>query len=558
MKKDFSEVLKSLPQKLQSLKSVAADLQLRLGGKKPRRLLSVDFGQACVKIVYTETQEAAFKLLKYAVKRIAGKDKKSEIANFINDFVRLKSIRESDVALTISDPDAVIVKHIELPALPKSEILEAAKWQLKEEIPFALEEGLIDFQIVREFTDEQGARRNRIAFIVARRRTIDEYISVVRTCNLNPVKVSHPPFDYGNILSLHPESASISAVLDIGYSEASIYIYQNNQLQFIRKLPCGSDRLTRSLTAALISDKGRIELSYAQAEDIKISFGIPQDSDRILKDRIHAGQIVSLMRPFMETLVTELKRTFDYFRAKFDKDSTMLYLTGGGANLKNLDTYLSKELNMPVSRLAIPDAVDTRGNLLAELETDQNQLISALGAALPGVRTVNLLPPEIRAEKVQLIEKVSLRLTAITAAAVFLFLLSVVNFQARDYKKRLSNARTHLGNIGQLKSLTQGVIAYNNLIATVRQGRVPAAGLLKVVANLVPEDITLNELILNQESHNLNLKGAVSMHGGAAEDVLTRFMEDIENSTFFTEARLISLNQTEQNWTFEIDCELVY
>lgn len=528
---------------------------------RPKRFLSIDFGQAVLKVAYMESKGGGFRLLNYDLKKISSaKEGKEEIVGFITNFIETNSILEKGVYLTISDVNSIVIKPLTLPVVPKEEVLEAAKWELKEEVSFDLENALFDWQVVKEYTDEEGSKKNQIVCVMAKREIINKYLSITSSCNLVPVRISSGPFNYAEVLRRQEsETPQIQAVLDIGFKQSTLCVYKNERLQFIRTLPFSCDGITQSLTGVLISDKGRLQLSYEEAEDIKQTFGVPQDETLVLKNGIRAMQVISLMRPLLEGLARELNRSFDYFTSNFQEESpSALYITGGGANLKNLDGYLSKELNKDVSNLPIPGCIDMQIKEKESLEKHLNQMINCLAAVLAGPRAVNLLPPEVKAKKTEFIEKVSLRLVAIAVGAILLFSLFVVKLQIRDYRNRLENAKVHLQTLGEVRVLKQNIDVREDFLSTIRKGRVPVDGLLKLISTLIPENIVLDELALNQKAHNLTLRGAIFGAEQVADLALTEFMEDIEASSFFTEASLTSSEKVGKSRKFEIKCDLVY
>lgn len=526
--------------------------------KKPTKFLSIDFGQAFVKIVYAEPQPHNLKLIDYDFKKISSIQKdRAEVVAFINNFINKNSILEKELYLTISDPDSVIIKHLSLPALPKEEILEAARWQLKEDLPFDLENAIIDWQIGKEYTNEEGIKKNEIMLVLAEEQSLDKYISIILDCNLSPTMVSSGPFNYAHILRYSNLKDPVQAILDIGYRDTTLCIYKNKKLNFIRKLPFSSQKLTQSLTGTLVSDRGRIELSYEEAEKIKESFGIPQEETQVSKNNISAMQVISLMRPHLELLVTELKRTFDYFTSNLNEEMpTILYLTGGGNNVNNLDKYLNKELKINITKLPIPDCIDTTAIQKQAFDKDQNQIMNSLATLLADSEAINLLPQEFRTKKLEVFEKIFLRLIAITVGLVFLFSLFFVRLQVRDYKRRLSNAQAHLQTINEIKDLMQVIQARDNLINQIQKKKIPAAGLLRVISALIPRDIILNELFIDQGKHSLVLNGTVSMGREVAVSVLTGFMKSLEAASFCTEASLLSSQKINEIQTFKIKCDL--
>lgn len=531
--------------------------------KRLKGFLSIDFGEAFLKVVYMEREDPDnYRLCSYDLKKVLGtpENKRSMSVDFINHFLKTNNIAHKDVYLTISHPEFLVIRRLSLPAVPKEEIWEAAKWQLKEEAHFDLEDAFFDWQSVKEYSDEEGAKKNEIMFILAQKKAIEEYLAIVFACGLNPLGITSGPFNHSYILKYLKEKPPVQAVLDIGYRDTTLSIYQQNKLNFIRRLPFSSDKLTQSLTSTLVSDAGKMELSYEEAEDFKNTFGIPHDESVVLKNNIHASQVISLIRTLLEGLAREIRRSFDYFTANFKESSPpVLYLAGGGANLKNLDRYLTGELNLRVEKLAFPSCVRTQKfNAEHQLDKDRYQLLSALGAVLKGQEGINLLPPEIKTKKKEFIRIASLRLTALTIGSIFLLSLFLVKFQVRDYKNRLKIAQAHLAALKDIETLRHKISLRQGLVDKIQKDRVPIEGLLRLISAKVRREIVLEELIFNQSSYSLILKGAVLLSSDVAQPVLTGFMQELEASPFFTEVTLISSRGIGQEQKFEMRCDLAH
>jgi type IV pilus assembly protein PilM len=525
-----------------------------------KRLISIDFGRAFVKIAYIEPKGKNFELLDYEIKSFSSPgDASSEAVNFINDFIQKRSISEKGVYLTLSDPDLLVTRVLTLPILPAEEILGAAKWQLKEDLPFNIDEAIIDYRLIKEYQTEQGAKKNEIICFCAKREFIQNYLSVINKCNLSVERVSTPFNNYGNILELLRPDAEACAILDIGHAGAGVCVYRENKPYFLRTLAFSSQKITQSLTETLASDKGKIELTIEQAEDIKKTFGIPLDESGMLKDNIQAIHVISLMRPFLEGLVRELKLSFNYFSSNFkESQPQVLYITGGGASLKNLEGYLNKELNLKVEQLPLPDSVKAGAIVKEKLSSDKNQVISSLGAVMAGTKVVNLLPEEIKGKNITLVQNTFLRIFAVILGGLFLFSLFFSFLEAKVYKKRLGISNVHLQTIQQLKSMQGDIDELESLVNKLQQNKVPVCGLLKQISIITPTSIILSGLSLDQDKRIVTLRGKVQSAGGVEEAILTDLMKTIEGTPFFGESSLVFSQNESGVQTFEIKCNVTY
>ena len=534
------------------------DKLAQLFKKRSQRFLAIDFGRLTIKIAYLERLPKSLRLINYGLRQIplSSGEREAAVIDFINDFLRTNSITDKEVSFSFSEPDSIAIKYLVLPALPKEEVLEAAKWQLKEEVPFELESALISWQLVSEHADAEGAKKNGIIFIAAKEDTVNKYLSIINKCGLSPARVSHSSFDYANILNCYSADSGTTAVLDIGYKGSCLNIYSNNKLSFVRVLPFSTDKITESLTGSLASDKGKIQLSLEEAKGFRDTFGIPMDTAQVINN-ITAFSVFSAMRPFLEGLSRELKLSFDYFNTNFNSQPpSRCYITGGGANLKNLGEYLNKELKMNVLFMTVPDCIDTSVLPKEGLQSSQNQIISVLGLGLSHSGSINLLPQELKTKEIENIEKVFFRLIAVTAGVIFLLSLFATRFQMREYNKRLKTAKAHLESMSKAGSLQEIIESRQGLILTIQESRVPVDGLLKVISVSLPAEVILSELSFDHGAHALFLKGGILAGENISEGVLVNFMQKLEKNPFFKEAVLVSSKKAQNSHEFEIKLDL--
>lgn len=522
-----------------------------------KRIVCIDFGYSFIKAVCLEARGNNYILLAYGLKEFqASQGTAEEIAACLRQILEENSITEKKVYLSISDPDRIFIKKLTLPQMPKDELLDASRWQLKGELPFSPDESVVDLEIVRQYSDSEDAKKVDLFCVFAKTEVIDKYVAALAACRLEPVKISSSVFNYGGILNALPANPRISATFDIGYSHSNIAIYQENKLSFIRSLDFSISKLSAALAGRLITDNSKIEIDCEKARQLIQEHGIILDASTELGGGIKASQVIPLIRPLLEAVARELGGSLEYFKSEFGADiPELLYITGGGANLKNLDTYLSGELKIKIMKLPLPESIDL-GNVDArKFFLSANQLSGVLGLALPA-SGINLLPPEIRSRKSEFIQKFSLRIAAIAIGAVFVFSWCAINLQINDYKKRLRIARLHLQSVEEIKALKQAVDLKEDLIDKIRAGKVPAGGLLKLIGAVMPANIVLDEFDLDQAARSLRLKGIISAGKDPVEKVLMDFMSNLESSKFVLEANLINSKEANGINTFEIKCNL--
>ncbi|MEW6075015.1 MAG: pilus assembly protein PilM [Candidatus Omnitrophota bacterium] len=522
--------------------------------------VSIDFGKAFIKVALFRPAGQQWLFLDYAFKRIAlSGGNGQEVKDFIVNFMKKNGVMRAHAYLTIFDPERVILKYLSLPVLPPAEMQEAIKWQLKKEEP-ALPVGniVLDWQLIRESVGQEGVKKSEIMCAFADSEFIRTFLDLTKDCNLIPVRVSSPPFNYANILNVSSGETAVSAVLDIGFYESFLCFYRDKRLSFIRRLSFSSDKLTQALTSVSTAGAPGGDLAYEKAEEIKKTIEIPSEGQGASDGDCLHMRSMSLIRPFLEGLTKELSRSFHYYASTFNTQGpSSLYLTGGGANFKNLTRYLTQELSLPVAVLPLPSFLTAHDMEERNLRNDQNQIANVAGAVLAGAGAVNLLPAEYVTEKIERVESASLRVVAFAVSSILLLSLFFAQFQIRDYKKRLVQASAYLEGIKDIELLKRRIDERREAIHRLQKGHIPVDGILKLISTTIPNDTRLDGLMLEQAGHVLVLRGAVSAAGEAAEHTISNFIKKLQDSRFVAEARLTFTDREKELQRFEIKCDLV-
>lgn len=531
--------------------------------KKQKKVLAIDIGTTALKMAIVDISGAKIKLLKANLVELpesVSLDKNGFIKTSIQNFLEGNlSVKQVYVALSFP---YVEIERVDLPNMPLNEISEAVKWKLKDKLPFSIEESIIDSAVADEYATAEGAKELVVMTASAQRKEINSILSVLQDLHLVPVSIGVVPFGLSNLLEymkdVNPEE-SIS-IVEIGANHTYISIYKSNKLMFTRNIPVFSSQITDSMCGVLVSDKGRIELGKESAEDIKRRFGMPLSSENILDNKIPASHISAMVRPILERLASEIKRTFNYYISELKGvKPDKIYLTGGGARLKNLDKFIKEELKVDIQYLGLPEKIEN------ETEEDSQSILSFLGLIstvlpLQGMK-VNLLPPEIAVEKVETIKKASIRMVGFTVLSILVLLYFGATIRVAGYKKRLESAKSQRNILQKVINYHNRLIQFNEAVQTIKREDVSCELLFKEISSIIPDNIVLNELSFNIDTKEIIFKGIIYPKSPVVEDELTRFMEGIENSNYFKDANLVSVEKDQTGGkliaNFEIKCGII-
>lgn len=538
-----------------SLTKITKMLTLR---RRASYIVGIDIGISSVKVVGMRMGKAP-SVWFYSIADLPENCGERYVTEAIQKILKERNFPSRDAVLTFTD-ESITIRRIELPRMTDDEILDALRWQAKDIIHFDIDKASLDFKILGEVQREDGSKFTELLFVAASKEVIDKKIQILKAANLNVISIYVSPFGLENVVKINDDIKPSGTMLaiDFGYAKTEISVFKNNTLEFVRTVPIGSEQLSEAIAAASVStEKGDIQLSEEEAEDVKIRLGIPYE-ETALERGITSVQILSLMRPILERFSKEIRRSIEYYIQEYGRDDIKeVYLVGTGSRLKNLDRYLSEELNIPVKKMTLPKSIDTSDiNLTDE---DSVALISLIGAILGYGEPGGLLPHEYRVEKIEFIEKVSLRMMAIFLGFALLVSFLFIKLRIDDYNERLKQTQLQKGALSHIKELQDKLAERRAFLTQAQMSEISTEYMMKELSNIIPPNVVLDWLSINQKGKTLDMKGVFYGPRPSAEGTLTKFMEGLERSRYFKDAQLTSVQaQTgkEDASGFEITCSL--
>jgi hypothetical protein len=234
------------------------------------------------------------------------------------------------------------------------------------------------------------------------------------------------------------DSGECVALIDLGATTTDIVIERENQFRFPRSLNVGGNDITQAVASA-------VGCTFAEAEKMKRerAFAPTGDAQR-------DGKMGEVLGPVLNRLVSEITRSFAYFRSQPGGGAVQkVILTGGGACLRNIVPFLQRQLGVEV-RIAQPLAGLAIVPTAQEASEHPEQAAVVLGLALRTVETVaiqvNLIPPRILGMARR---KEQAFYWVLSLATLALILASIIPVQAakdEDVQKQIRQLETVLGS----------------------------------------------------------------------------------------------------------------
>lgn len=269
------------------------------------------------------------------------------IGEMLKQIVKHFNIKEKKVVCSLPGR-AVVIRQVTLPAgLSDKELKVAAIGEVERFLPFPLDEMEYDYEVLGEI--QQGdTRQTSVLFIAVHREAVQKRVEAAQIAGLESLEIDVDPFV---ILRSVVESSMYSdqdtftqtfLLLDMGASSTNVSILKNGVLRFTRIFSIGGDTLTHAIESGTGAP-------YLEAEKLKREMAVAYVDEEFMKLEPEAREIHDMIRPHLDTLSLEIRRSLAYYTSKYRGESvTKMVITGGGALLKGVAKLFEEDLGVPV------------------------------------------------------------------------------------------------------------------------------------------------------------------------------------------------------------------
>lgn len=232
------------------------------------------------------------------------------------------------------------IKVIKMPKANAEDIEEAIRFKAEEYFPLNAEEMYLDWRLLdsTECDISKKGDHSDVLVAVASKALVESYLDVMDKCGLIPVVFEAESVATTRAL-LRDEVYTTGSILvvDLGNDRTSFIFYKYPTLKFTQSIPVSGEKFTMAVA------KG-FKISFQKAEKLKYETGLSRDSKE-------GEKVYDLLLPLMGDLVSNISKSIDYYNDYFgtsSKEDFKIVICGGGANLRGMDTFLSRALDKPV------------------------------------------------------------------------------------------------------------------------------------------------------------------------------------------------------------------
>ncbi len=369
---------------------------------RSKGIIGLDIGSHAVKLVAMKPQRGnnPYQLTHFGVADLPSESivegavvRPGDVAQAIRDLLSQNKIKGSRIATAVSG-HAVIVRRVTMPRMDEDELRESIVWEAEEYIPFDVDDVNLDFAIL---DDGDDSNEMDVVLVAAKRDRIDEFISVIEEAGRDPVVVDVDAFALQNAFELsYPERQHEDvALLNMGASVINAAVLEEGRPVFWRDITLGVRQYVAALQREFMLDyfdaeevlrragSGSVESteqmdtelgSWDEEDDDEYSYGddasdaadlddtfVPEPAEPVaaadegsggIRDASNDPRVQEVVGEVSERLITEIKKTFDFYHAQSMRERfDAIFLAGGGAHVADLTLRLEQRLGTPVELL---------------------------------------------------------------------------------------------------------------------------------------------------------------------------------------------------------------
>lgn len=248
---------------------------------------------------------------------------------------------ESPYLISVLPETKSFIKLIEIPFAENGNISEAIKEEIKKDIPVAIEETYLDWQIISRRSLKQRFDQNedkiKIIVGISPKNIVDDYTLLLKKSGLKPLALEIESVAIARSLFALKETSNYPpvAILDLGATRSSVIIFDEGAIQLTSATAVSGQEISKNLALNL-------KISFSKAEKFKTICGLNNKKCQKIIDEI--------LRPSIEILAKNAQEVIDFYQEQSNKKIGEILLCGGGANLKGLESFLSQKLKIKTKK----------------------------------------------------------------------------------------------------------------------------------------------------------------------------------------------------------------
>jgi len=315
---------------------------------RKKSYLGIDIGTTSIKMVELEGRKGEKPTLKNygalegygyldrvnnAIQTSSLKMFDSEVKDLLSVLIKKTKPKATNVIASLPS-FASFTTLLDIPMMSPAETAQAVNYQARAFVPMPLTEVTIDWLPITEYDDERGVHKQQIFLISVPNDHINKYKDIFSGVGLTLRTLEVEGLSLARLITTG--DPTLTLVVDIGGRSSAIAVCGGGLIRYCVQTDFAGGSLTQSLASGL-------NINIQRAEELKKQRGLAGTGGEY--------ELSTLIAPFLDVILSETKRVKDAYEKTYKGKIERIVLSGGGANLKGIEEYVSKEFGMPVLKV---------------------------------------------------------------------------------------------------------------------------------------------------------------------------------------------------------------
>lgn len=258
---------------------------------------------------------------------------KIALTDSLKVIIKESGVRERKVVASIPEA-SVFSRVLKFPVMSSPELSTAIRWELDQSVPFPPSEVETSWAILEKPEKFEGNEKISVYVVAVPSHISETYVQILELIGLETVRLENeiPALCRAFSGSLTDDTPGV--IVDWGASGTNIVVTGKTKLYGNFYVPVGGSAMTKMVADAF-------GLPLDQAENYKRTYGFS-------KDQLD-GKMVTIIKPIIDNVIGEIRKLIINYKDEHTGNVVnKLILTGGGAYLLGLVSYLSESLGLEV------------------------------------------------------------------------------------------------------------------------------------------------------------------------------------------------------------------
>lgn len=314
--------------------------------------IGVDIGTFSIKIAEVEATSKSYvirRVLEMPLSLDLTKDRKIQVIDALRTLFAQYDLDKTQFVFSLPQK-MVSSRLLSLPFKERFKVQKALVPMLEDELPMTLEDAVFEGKVVRTI----GKGAEVLAMAVPRERIV-EVLNLAHDCGVEPSLISTDGVGLSNLFEkwsepppegLAPEQEvpaprNAELLVHIGHTSTELMVLREGALLGVYNIDFGGKNLADALGQ-------RYGLNYIQAmRELQTKGFILLDRGQGSQEQVAFSQTLEAS---LQSLISELRLKLLELQSEYNLNWTKGMVAGGGAQLKNLNGFLTQHFQIPFSR----------------------------------------------------------------------------------------------------------------------------------------------------------------------------------------------------------------